>query len=105
MLPDEERRYASYLLQLRDDLDRTEVRLWDRLLPAFLCVGGAPFLYAFLRTGAPPKVILTLGAIVVLPGAYLLRTEWVRYVERKAILSRIEQIERGQVVRVRGAEK
>jgi len=27
MLPEEERRYASYLLQLRDDLDRTEVRL------------------------------------------------------------------------------
>ena len=73
MLSEEERRYASYLLQLRDDLDRTEARLWDRLLPAFLCVGGAPFLYAFLGTGAPSEVILTLGAIVILPAGKIAR--------------------------------
>lgn len=67
------------------------------MLPALVSLGAAAFLYAFSGTGAPLELILLGAGMVLLPAVYLLSVEWMRYKGRRAILRRIEQIERRRV--------
>lgn len=92
--PEDERTCASYLLQLRDELDRLQGRPWDILPVVFSIMGGTPFLAAFLITRAPLAALLTVGAFVILPTAFTLRFVRLRRKARESILRRIDHIER-----------